>query len=247
MSEAQQEKPTDAWGQPISEERQAELQGYLDRWAADHGDREGPFAGVELTGADIYWLYESSPQSDAEQDPILQLRGAWLMWANLEGAFLPETDLEGADMGSAELRGVGLPGANLRRANLRGANLQDARLATAHLEDADLFAAHLEGADLQEAHLEGANLVEAYFNTATNLRNAYLTSDDYGFASVAEVRWGGVNLAVANGPLRPPLGDERLTRPKRRLARKRRVLQPDAVSESAGWTRREDLGDCIAK
>ena len=26
MSEAQQEKPADAWGQPISEERQAELQ-----------------------------------------------------------------------------------------------------------------------------------------------------------------------------------------------------------------------------
>jgi hypothetical protein len=33
------------WGDPISEERQAELQDYLDRWAAetDHGKRMGPF------------------------------------------------------------------------------------------------------------------------------------------------------------------------------------------------------------
>lgn len=38
-----EEIPTysDAWGQPISEERRAELQGYLDRWddQTDHGRR----------------------------------------------------------------------------------------------------------------------------------------------------------------------------------------------------------------
>lgn len=33
------------WGDLISEERQAKLQGYLDRWAeeTDHGERKGPF------------------------------------------------------------------------------------------------------------------------------------------------------------------------------------------------------------
>ena len=56
----------DTHGQPISEERQAELRGYLDRWAAeadtDHGERKGPFNGwpsdtsVKLTGADVCWL-----------------------------------------------------------------------------------------------------------------------------------------------------------------------------------------------
>ena len=50
------------WGDPISLERQAKLQGYLDRWETetDHGKRKGPFdsgsiaeSGIQLTGADI--------------------------------------------------------------------------------------------------------------------------------------------------------------------------------------------------
>src|ERR1044071_1285219 len=81
MSDEQQTQTTSAcphpeavgtrWGDPISEERQAELQGYLDRWEAetDHGERKGPFDlgasrtgiphGVPLTGADVSWLAES--------------------------------------------------------------------------------------------------------------------------------------------------------------------------------------------
>jgi hypothetical protein len=46
QAEAQPAETTgDRWGDPISAERQAELQGYLDRWAAetDHGERAGPF------------------------------------------------------------------------------------------------------------------------------------------------------------------------------------------------------------
>ncbi|MGO8950540.1 MAG: hypothetical protein ACLQUY_23360 [Ktedonobacterales bacterium] len=43
------------WGDPISQERQAKLQAYLDRWQAeaDHGLRAGPFTYVRLTGADV--------------------------------------------------------------------------------------------------------------------------------------------------------------------------------------------------
>jgi hypothetical protein len=58
--QGQAEQPADAWGQPISAVRQAELQHYLDRWKdeVDHGDRRGPFDkqpgeifGTPLTGA----------------------------------------------------------------------------------------------------------------------------------------------------------------------------------------------------
>src|SRR5262245_22800057 len=57
------------WGEPITPERQAELDGYLRRWdeegraGAGHGERQGPFAGETgeeegelLTGADVYYL-----------------------------------------------------------------------------------------------------------------------------------------------------------------------------------------------
>jgi hypothetical protein len=40
------------WGDPISAERQRELQGYLDRWAQeqDHGERKGAFDITERRG-----------------------------------------------------------------------------------------------------------------------------------------------------------------------------------------------------
>jgi hypothetical protein len=58
----QRETPSDAWGQPISPERQAELQEYLDRWEAktDHNGRRGSVDEVKLTGADVFWLADQS-------------------------------------------------------------------------------------------------------------------------------------------------------------------------------------------
>jgi uncharacterized protein YjbI with pentapeptide repeats len=46
------------WGDPISDERQAELQARLDAWAAEttHGQRSGPFDGDHLSGADVFYL-----------------------------------------------------------------------------------------------------------------------------------------------------------------------------------------------
>jgi hypothetical protein len=54
------------WGDPISEERQAELQRYLDRWVAEtnHGERGGPFEGISLTGADVSWLADQSGRDE---------------------------------------------------------------------------------------------------------------------------------------------------------------------------------------
>jgi hypothetical protein len=85
--------PSDAWGQPIRPERQAKLQGYLDRWQeeTDHGERKGPFDrepgavyGVRLSGADVSWLAELSGRDEYRRLPNLHLEHADLRAAHLE-------------------------------------------------------------------------------------------------------------------------------------------------------------------
>ena len=73
---SEQEKSPDAWGQPISEERQRELQSYLGKWAAatDHGERKGPFARVQLTGTNMSWLAEQSELDEFGRASNLHLR-----------------------------------------------------------------------------------------------------------------------------------------------------------------------------
>jgi hypothetical protein len=58
------------WGEAISADRQVQLQGYLDRWEgeAEHGDRNGPFHEVKLTGAEMFWLAARTP-AGATRDP----------------------------------------------------------------------------------------------------------------------------------------------------------------------------------
>jgi hypothetical protein len=72
------------WGDPISAEHQAVLQGHLDRWEADadEDERVGPFDGgpramaVRLTGADVYWLAAHSEPTLDDPAPGLHLEGA---------------------------------------------------------------------------------------------------------------------------------------------------------------------------
>jgi hypothetical protein len=87
--QTEQEQPEQQalkWGDPISPERQAELQGYLDRWQAetDHGKRKGPFAGVSLTGAEASWLAEHSGRNKSGALINLHLEGAHFSEAHLE-------------------------------------------------------------------------------------------------------------------------------------------------------------------
>ncbi len=107
------------------------------------------------------------------------LRGAYLVdadlgGANLVGANLGGADLRGANLVDADLGGVNLVDANLGGADLGGVNLVDANLGGAYLGGACLEGACLEGADLRDADLEGAYLVDA------NLRGArgYVNSHD---------------------------------------------------------------------
>jgi uncharacterized protein YjbI with pentapeptide repeats len=184
MSDAQPQTPPDAYGQPISAERQAELQGYLDRWETEHGERRGPFdgghgkEGVRLSGADVSWLAEHSGRDTYIKVPNLHLEGADLNEAHLEGAYLGEAHLERAILTGAHLEGAYLGGAHLERTYLGGAHLEEAGLSGAHLEGADLKEAHLERAYLLAAHLEDAILNLAYLEGAilddAHLERAYL-------------------------------------------------------------------------
>jgi hypothetical protein len=150
---------TDAWGQPSSAERQAELQGYLDRWDAEtaYGNRRGPFdRGISqdqaprLTGADVFWLAERV-RDENDWVPRLQLQGA---------------DLSGVQLQEARLRKAQFQGANLYRAQLQGcilqeAQLQDANLIEARMEHALLHSAQLQGASLSNARLQGVQSCKA--------------------------------------------------------------------------------------
>jgi hypothetical protein len=231
MSEAQQEKPADAWGQPISEERQAELAAMQAAWdapGADHGDRKGPFHGVRLTGADTSWLAKRSGFGrDPDESPNLHLERAELSYARLEGAklgaahlekanlsiahleraYLSNAYLEGADLNNAHLEGAYLFGAHLEGADLTVAHLEGADLLRAHLEGADLRSAHLEGADLAVAHLEGADVRSAWLDSKTNLTAATLDAT----TRLGNIHWSGVgavDLTQLNWGAVPTLGDE---------------------------------------
>src|SRR5262249_51387652 len=130
------EKPADAWGRPISEERQRELQAILDEWEAEavHGEYRGPFdwrgrTGIyeltryRLTGADVSWL-ESQLGGMHTLESTLHLEGANLSEAHLEEALLRGAHLEGCILYHAHLEG-----ANLERATLdENTILEGARL-----------------------------------------------------------------------------------------------------------------------
>jgi uncharacterized protein YjbI with pentapeptide repeats len=202
QGQAGPEKPADAWGQPISEKRQVELQGYLDRWAAetDHGKRKGPFDkqpgedyGVPLTGADVFWLVEQSGRDIVGSVSNLHLEGADPWEARLEGANLIGAQLEGARLSKAYLKGTNffmadMDGADfglaqLASANLGAAQLERANLFMAHLEGADLSGTQLAGADLRQAHLAGADLSGTWLQGA-NLSQAHLEGTDLSEATL---------------------------------------------------------------
>ena len=115
-------------------------------------------------------------------DETLKKHELWL-----EGAYGGEK----ADLSEAELRGAYLMGANLRRTNLIGADLSEANLRRANLIGADLSEADLIGANLSEADLRRANLTRANLSGAklnrvdirgTDLKEADLSGADLDFS-----------------------------------------------------------------
>jgi uncharacterized protein YjbI with pentapeptide repeats len=143
------------WGDPISAERQAELQGYLDAWNApgtDHGDQQGPFDlyhTTALTGADVYWLAEQTHKVDLNHYmPDLHLEVAQLRETHLEGARLNGVHLEGAILELAHLEGAHLSGAKLSKdTGLDRASFADRKHGAAKIGLIDWKDVDLSGVD----------------------------------------------------------------------------------------------------
>lgn len=188
-------------------------------------------AALHLEGADVSGAYLQGAILEGAHLEESRLRDAYLEQANLRFAHL-----EGASLANASLERSALLGASLDGAILNGAHLEFAELGNVSLAGAELFAAHLEGARLSNAHLAGkrmpqhalervrrwrpnfpdilpgANIGGMFCDTATILDDAMLGDPTSGSISVADVRWGGVNLAVVDWTPVKLLGDEREAR-----------------------------------
>ncbi len=228
MADEEKQSSGDAWNDDITGERKAELEAVLQAWAhdADHGEKRGPFDGIKLTGADVFWLAARSTTASGDETAItpakallndktgsrpavfeLNLEGADLRDSHLEGAYLNQAHLEEADLRDSHLEGAilyqaHLEGAYLYQAHLEGADLWDAHLERtylkrAHLERTSLLGAHLEGADLQWAHLEGAIFYQAHLERA-GLYQAYLEKANLQWAHLEGAGLNQAHLERAN-------------------------------------------------
>jgi uncharacterized protein YjbI with pentapeptide repeats len=184
-------------------------------------------AHLRLEGADLSGAHLEGAVLEGARLEAARLDGACLVDANLRFAVLDAAYLSGADLRGASLVGASLVGALLPEARLEGADLGHAVLA-----GAELYAAHLEGARLRETHLAGrhlaadevarlrrwrgdlpdvlpgADLGGAFLDPATILDDARLGDAAAGSAALADMRWGGVNLAVLDWCAVRMLGDE---------------------------------------
>jgi hypothetical protein len=236
------------WGDALdrlAQERKDALARDLWEWLPEKATKgqPGPFAREQLNGLEVFWLTIcalAGPVGTTGEAEGKLLRAASDLILGLDALHL-----EGVALVGAHLEGAVLSGAHLENANLRAAHLEGAVLSTAHLEGAVLLEAHLEGAVLSTAHLEGkhvlsdelarlqarlpgfpavlppADLRQAVLDPATTLRDVLLGDGRGGSVRVADLRWGGTNLAVVDWTplLEPPnstgtgmfapLGDER--------------------------------------
>jgi uncharacterized protein YjbI with pentapeptide repeats len=186
--------------------------------------------GLDVRGADLHNL-------DLSGLPLTGMRGSlnadeWrssttisasiMAEVNLEGAFLNDVHLERANLRRAHMQRTELYEAHLEGADLLLAQLSESFLYKTHLEVSNLKRANLETANLSRAHLEGCNLCLASFNSRTILENIKLGNEKFGFATLSDVDWNGVNLAVVNWSQIKMIGDEQVARQSKTLERKKK-------------------------
>jgi uncharacterized protein YjbI with pentapeptide repeats len=222
MTEDDSKSVTNAYGQPITLNRQVELQGHITR------NQIRPFVGVNLSGADVSWLLTSY----AEAPPSLE--GAHLFAAHLARAALARVCLNRSILIRAHLEDADLSGANLVGADLTGAYLQRANLSGANLMGANLSVARLQGAVLEGVDLCGALLYGVRFDHGTRLAGAQLGPgrvgdilDQFRLANrntaLLRVRWEGTRLGNVQWDL------------MRRLGKDRRIAYPGRVRGLLQW------------
>ncbi len=215
-------------------------------------------AAIHLEGAILADTHlEDAVLSDAHLEGA-RMGGSFGHRTHLELAKLIEAHLEGADLSYARLDGAAMASVHLEGATLYRADVERAELRGAHLAGASLTRAHFEGALLDQASLAGkrlssedvsrlaaagvpfspevppADLREAFFDPATSLAGIVLGDPMSGWASLADVRWNGVNLAVVDWSAVGMLGDERAARED---ARARKSSTSAADVKAAGTSR----------
>jgi uncharacterized protein YjbI with pentapeptide repeats len=153
--------------------------------------------GANLLFANLERAYIGSAELEGADLSYANLRGATLVLANLKDAGLEEAILEGGQIRSANLSGANLQRSNLGRSDFRNADLTGAMLQAANLEGADLRAAKLTHADLTLASLTSAMLVGANLTSAM-LVGSNLKGVDLRYADLTGADLTGVNLTGAN-------------------------------------------------
>lgn len=131
---------------------------------------------ILLQGAEVWNVWREDNRSVK-----IDLRGAFLLTANLGKFNLMDADLVEAD----------LVGANFRYANLKNANLSSADLRRAYLEGTKLDGANLSYADLQKANLRDCTLIE------TKLHMTNLIETSFYHALLAETIFSSTDLSTA--------------------------------------------------
>lgn len=206
------------WEPEISPTRQEDLAQWRSK-IFDPIKHNFPFAGIELTRADIEWLLATH---EDYQGPIghhaafkheregIDLRGAFIpSQTNLSQ--LPLTQVRcglsffewiHATEGQRKGAGTLLKGVNLSKAKLVRADLREAHLEEANLYQTDLRGGHLRRADLKGANLEEADLCDADLRDAdlkeANLYKVNLKSADLRGASLREVHLNKAKLEGAD-------------------------------------------------
>lgn len=154
-------------------------------------------------------------------DILKQGVDVWNQWRKDHPELQP--DLSHEDFHELHLEGV-----NLKETNLEGANLQNA---------------HFERANLSDACLERANLHLAFFDNATRLNRVNIGNKKQDGATLADVHWGGVNLAVVNWASIKTLGDEQKARQIRPVHRFRYRAAARAYRQLAMALRDQGLNE----
>lgn len=183
-----------AWGDPIGEARQHELEQILRTWekGQDRPERRGPFVGMRLTGADVFWTAArvSSEFWRAKYHPDDELTAEKIAH---EADILKRVSKERDDISMYRVVGGDSVANHRLPESLSTLHLENADLTGAHLERAILVRAHLDGTRLDKAHLEKADLRTTGLNGAS-LRWAYLGDAEFHDADLRRATLGSAQL-----------------------------------------------------
>jgi uncharacterized protein YjbI with pentapeptide repeats len=140
--------------------------------------RDVDLHAAQMQGADLGFVRERRYDPSQEHYTTrymkgVDLRGAWLVKAQLQGARLFYAQMQGARLQGAQMQGASLWHSDLTGAHLDGAQMQAADLGNADIRGANLSGARMQGANLINARMEGARFDDTSL-TLAQVRHAHV-------------------------------------------------------------------------